>query len=179
MCFALNRMKRQLLISNDIEKLSDLYDEVRREMSKVQSEEMKGEKNPFYGKKHSEETKRKLSESKKGKICWNKGKKMSDDARKNMSIAQKKYRQEHPNSTSSSFSKYWVGKTFSEEHKRKISEENKGKPVVQYTKDLKFVAEYASISDAELNLGVAHSHISACCLGKRKTSNGFVWKYKN
>ena len=70
----------------------------------------------------------KVSEHMKGKICWNKGKKMSDESRKNMSIAQKKYRQEHPNSTPSSFSKYWVGKTFSEEHKKKISESNKGKP---------------------------------------------------
>lgn len=121
-------MKRQLMKSNDIEKLSDLYDEVRREFIKVQIERMNGEKNPFYGKHHSKETKRKLSEANKGKICWNKGKKMSDEARKNMSIAQNKYRQEHPNSTQSSFSKYWVGKTFSEEHKRKISEANKGKP---------------------------------------------------
>ena len=96
----------------------------------------------------------------------------------NMSIAQNKYRQEHPNSTPSSFSKYWVGKTFSEEHKRKISEANKRKPVVQYTKDLKFVAEYASISDAKQNLGVAHCHISACCLGKRNISNGYIWVYK-
>ena len=178
MCYALIRMKRQLMKSNNIERLSDLYDEVRREFSKDQSEEMKGEKNPFYGKHHSKETKRKLSEANKGKVCWNKGKKMSDEARKNMSIAQNEYRQEHPNSTPSSFSKYWVGKTFSEEHKRKISEANKRKPVVQYTKDLKFVAEYASISDAKQNLGVAHCHISDCCLGKRNISNGYIWVYK-
>lgn len=42
------------------------------------SEEMSGEKNPFYGKKHSEETKRKLSESHKNKIPWNKGKKIKE-----------------------------------------------------------------------------------------------------
>ena len=191
MCFALNMMKRQLMKSNDIERLSDLYEEVRREMIKElkgrklsektklkMSEARKGEKNSFYGKHHSKETKRKLSEANKGKICWTKGKKMSDEARKNMSIAQNKYRQEHPNSTPSSFSKYWVGKTFSEEHKRKISEANKRKPVVQYTKDLKFVAEYASISDAEQNLGVTHGHISDCCLGKRNISNGYIWLYK-
>lgn len=44
-----------------------------------QTEEYKkkisGPNNPFYGKKHTEEVKQKMSESRKGKIPWNKGKK--------------------------------------------------------------------------------------------------------
>lgn len=39
--------------------------EVRQKISQSLSESIKGEKNPFYGKKHSEETKRKISETKK------------------------------------------------------------------------------------------------------------------
>lgn len=47
-------------------------DETKRKMS----EKRKGEKNGMYGRKHSEETKHKLRLQKLGKPSWNKGKKM-------------------------------------------------------------------------------------------------------
>ena len=59
------------------------------------------------------------------------------------------------------------------------SAEKQSKPVLQYTKDGKFVNELKSVMDVQRNLGYDHGHISACCLGKRKSANGFVWKYKN
>lgn len=47
---------------------------------------MSGEKNHFYGKKHSEETKRKISEKKKGNSpAWNKGLSPSIETRKKIS----------------------------------------------------------------------------------------------
>lgn len=42
------------------------------------------------GKKHSEETRRKISEAKKGIMSWNKGKHLSEEHRKNISEAVKK-----------------------------------------------------------------------------------------
>ena len=36
---------------------------------------------------------------------------------------------------------------------------------------------FGSIKEATNSLGVKQSHISECCLNKRKTSNGYVWRY--
>ena len=49
----------------------------------------KGILNPSYGKHLSEETKKKLSESLKGRKAWNKGKKLTEEHKKNVSIATK------------------------------------------------------------------------------------------
>ena len=52
-------------------------------------------------------------------------------------------------------------------------------PVVQYTKDGEFVEEYISQREAYRQTSIATSHICSCCKGKRKTTGGYVWKYKN
>lgn len=56
------------------------------ETKKKMSEGRRGKKHPLFGKKHSEEAKKKMSESHKGVITWNKDKKgVSDETRKKMS----------------------------------------------------------------------------------------------
>lgn len=55
-----------------------------------------------------EETKRKISETLKGRVAWNKGKHHSEEQKQKISQANK-------------------GRVFSEEHKQKISESMKGK----------------------------------------------------
>lgn len=52
---------------------------------RIHSNRMSGDKNPFFGKKHSEETKKKMSLSKKGKF----GHKMSEETKKKLSLAKK------------------------------------------------------------------------------------------
>ena len=41
-----------------------------------------GKKNPFFGKRHTEESRKKMSEALKGRIPWNKGKHLSEVAKK-------------------------------------------------------------------------------------------------
>lgn len=54
------------------------------------------------------------------------------------------------------------------------------KPVLQFTKDGRFVAEYESAAEAAREIGKKRSNISACCLGKKrcKSVGGYIWKYK-
>ncbi len=52
----------------------------RREIiSKAQKKRYQTQENPFKGKKHSEETREKISKSSKGKVPWNKGRSMSEE----------------------------------------------------------------------------------------------------
>ena len=40
-----------------------------------------------------------------------------------------------------------------------------------------FIKEFNSIAQAVTETGTRHSSIYACCVGKYKTANGFLWKY--
>lgn len=59
----------------------------------------------------------------------------------------------------------------------RINRKDQSKPVIQYTKDMVFVMEYASIKEAERQTGINNGHISKCCRGERKSAGGFKWSY--
>ena len=52
------------------------------------------------------------------------------------------------------------------------------KPVVQYTTDGVFMAEYSSIHEAGRITGIAYQNIYKVCRGKRKTAGGYLWLYE-
>jgi len=53
------------------------------------------------------------------------------------------------------------------------------KPVLQFTKDGKFVAQHVSINAAARAVGTeANYGIYSCCIGKQKTAYGFIFKFK-
>ena len=52
----------------------------------------------------------------------------------------------------------------------------KSKKVLQFTLDGIFIREWPSTAECERN-GFNHSHIAACCNGKRKSHKGFKWCY--
>lgn len=85
-------------------------EETRRKLS----ESRKGEKNPYFGKTHSEEAKRKLSEAQKGNTNWL-GKVHSAESKRKIGEGNK-------------------GKILNEETRRKLSEANKGKTPSEETK---------------------------------------------
>lgn len=88
---------------------------------------------------------------------------------------------------------FYYGKHFSEEHKARLSESNKGKkrsaetcqkvglakskPVSQYTRTGDYIATYPSGRAASIATGVGTQHISKVCNGTEKTAGGFLWKF--
>lgn len=81
------------------------------------------------GKHHSQETKRKMSESLKGRTSWNKGKiglrKHSEETKKKISISLKGFK--HSEETKQKISAGNIGKHHSLETRQKISKSRKGK----------------------------------------------------
>jgi len=110
----------------------------------------------------SAETKKKMSESRKGRH-------LSEETKKKISESHK-------------------GKHFSEEHRKKLSESHKGrtgannpcsKPVLQLDKETgTVIAEFAGLNEAERVTGIYHNDISKVCRGRNKSSGGYYWQYK-
>ena len=74
---------------------------------------------------------------------------------------------------------------FSETHKRHISESKSGvkhhlaRPVYQYSKDGTFIKKWDYMNEAAKSLNLSRGAISNVCLGRCKTSGGFVWSYQD
>lgn len=57
-------------------------------------------------------------------------------------------------------------------------EYSKSKPILQYTKDMVFVAEYKSLHEASRETSINVGNIGAVLKGKRRYAGGYIWKYK-
>ena len=69
-----------------------------------------------------------------------------------------------------------IGRKFTEEHKRHISE-SKLFPVAQYTMDNNLIAVYPSAKNAAMKLNCkSNVSINMCCKGTAKTAYGYIWK---
>lgn len=111
------------------------------------------------GKPFTEEHKRRISEAVKGKNNGMYGKHLSQEAKEKISKAQK-------------------GKPKSEETKAKMKANNANKsPVIQFTKDGKFIAEYNTMTAAYQATGIRPSQIRRVILGTSSYGQ-FIWKYK-
>lgn len=118
-----------------------------------------GEAHWAYGRTISDEHKKILSESNKGRTSWIKGKHWDDEHKEMFRILS-------------------TGRKQSKETREKILEA-KRKPVIQYSKNGEKIAEYISAVEAENLTSIGRSHISQCCNGKRKTAGGYIWRFKD
>lgn len=54
---------------------------------------------------------------------------------------------------------------------------SKSIPIIQFTKEGKFIRKWDSVIEASKELGFYHSSIIECCKGRRKSAGGYRWKY--
>jgi|APGre2960657404_1045060.scaffolds.fasta_scaffold30037_3 group I intron endonuclease len=138
----------------------------------------------------SNETKQKMSDSKKGIVftdewkenlgkVW-KGRKHTEETKLKMSLASKGKKK-----SSEHIAKLWQNQKGAKMPKRseatkQLQSLNNGKnrAVLQYDLDMNFIAEYRSAMEATRQLGISRN-ITSCCQGKLKQSGGFIWRYKN
>jgi hypothetical protein len=93
---------------------SKLYETARKAYAEKRSADQQGTGNSYYGKKHSAETRAKMSAAKKGKsVPWNKGKARTEEEKRNISLARKG--QPSPK-------KGTQGKTWTDEQRIKMAE---------------------------------------------------------
>ena len=117
-----------------------------------------GENHPMYGKHHTAEAKRKISEAMSGENNPMYGKNHSDETKEKISLSRTGIIIPH-----------------NEEWNFKISLSN-SKPVAQYNKDGDLLAVFKSRTEAEEITGVKHQCIGRCVNGERKTAGGYIWK---
>ena len=128
MCYALSMMKGIISKSNNIDELSKLYEEVKKDLRQARSEKMKDNKY-FMGKHHTEETKMRMSKTRKGNNHPMYGKHHSEESRKKMSENRKGHIPWNKGATGIfAGEKHWnYGKHLSDETKKKISASKKGR----------------------------------------------------
>lgn len=54
----------------------------------------------------------------------------------------------------------------------------KWKKVIQYDKNMNFINEFVSITEAQEKTSINKSNIVQCCKKKVKTAGGYIWRYK-
>ena len=61
----------------------------------------------------------------------------------------------------------------------KIDNNHCGKPIKQYDLDGNLIKKWKSAAQIERKLYFKAENISACCLRKSKTSNGYIWRFED
>ena len=126
------------------------------------------------GLRASAETKEKMSKSRKGKkqspehikkrAATRIGTHLSEETKRKISEARRGQK---------------INKVFSEEEiKNKRENSPRNRPILQYSKDGRFIKEFYSLSEAARTTGASVAGICNAATGVSKTSVGYVWKYK-
>ena len=130
-----------------IEKMTRTITELNNNMTKEERQQkygQSGEANGMYGRTHTDEVKKRISELKTGNT-YCKGKKASDETRQKMSIvASQRIGDANP----------FFGKHHSEETKQKIREANKGRLPPNTTQLVIDNVHYNSLADASRELDI-------------------------
>lgn len=129
-----------------------------------------GEKNPMYGRHHSEETKELLSRLNRNRPSNTIGRKHTDEERERM-------RGPRPSVAGKNNPRYGTKLSEKEREKKRVLAPSK-KPVVQLDFDWNYIKEYMSEIEAERQTGLLRATIRNCCNCKQSSSGGYYWVFK-
>ncbi len=141
-----------------------------------------GEKNPFYGKHHTEESNEKNRQSHLGKPAWNKGVPMKEEQKKKLSKVRTGYKYKNPSPLKGKkrsledcrrISEGHIGIACSEEKRKKISISNTGIPKTEEAREKMSLAKRGKPKDIEyfLNTGRLKSFEPYCPKFNAKRKN--------
>lgn len=147
-----------------------LSEETKQKISDHHKGLYAGQNNPMYGKHHTEEAKKKMSDYAKNHTGW----KHSEETKQK--IGEKHKGKTVSQETCQKLSQARIGKKYTEEQKLKLRNKNTI-PVIQLTLDGKFVGAYISAAEASRQLNIAAPLITNCCKKKHKHTHGFMWMY--
>lgn len=131
-----------------------------------------GENNSFYGKHHTDESKKKMREHHRD---YN-GSNSPFYGRHHTEESKKKLREAHllkPGEHGYNYGKH----TNSDERKKQIGLEH-SVPIYQFDMELNFISEYPNIKTASEKTGYTRRVISICLRGQRKIDKDYIWVYK-
>lgn len=122
----------------------------------------------------SEETKKKISQAKKGENSYNYGMKISEEQKEKTRETWRKKKEEGKIKLTEQVEEILKnGRQKGIEYNKLI----KQIPVGQYTKDNVFIKKFSGACEAKDELNIDRSTILKVCKGIRKTAGGFIWKY--
>lgn len=98
----------------------------------------------------------------------------SNNIADNLEFCTYKYNNDYSNSTQKMLEASRKVKSWEKAVPKSV--EITSKPVLQFTLDGRFVAEYPSTQEAARQTGA--KHICCVCNGKRKSAAGYIWRYK-
>ena len=152
-------------------------EETRKKLSRNAKERFSiPENNPMFGKKHTEESKRAMSEKRKGTHIGEDnhffGKHHSEETRKKLRENHKGLfdGEKNPN----------YGNHWSQEIKDQIRDNNPNtKIVLQFDSNENLLQEYASIRQVVRETGLRRQSVSRCCNYKDTSCGGYFWMFKS
>lgn len=143
-----------------------MSDEAKRKLSESRKGKYAGEKNPMYGRSIPcpEEKKKKLSEMMSG----------SGNPMYGVHLHPTDEQRQQASLRFTGAGNPFYGKKHTDESRRKISASRKNKKPVRCVET---GVEYDSCCDVERQTGFDKAHIQACCKGRAHTAYGFHWEY--
>jgi len=122
------------------------------------------------GKKHTDESKKKIGESLKNSKKWRN------------TITSDEYRERQRQANLGEKNPMWGGENAvrGEDHHMfgKFGKlHHRARKIAQYTKSNVLVREWDSVADAERDGGFGHANVVSCCAGRLQSAYGFIWKY--